>query len=95
MPGHKQRLAWISKGLCGDCGAPRGEAGTATMCRTCADEHSRKQAARNKLARTKRRARHQCLDCEEVVPKDEKYCKVHKYKNRKKHKDYYRKITQS
>jgi hypothetical protein len=95
MPGHKQRLAWIKAGLCGNCGAPRGEEGTKTKCRTHADEHSREQAARNQRARAERGARHQCLDCEEVLPKGQKYCKVHKYKNRKKHKDYYRKIAQS
>lgn len=42
-PGRKQRRKdRIAAGLCSECGKARGEDGTQTMCRACADAHKRR-----------------------------------------------------
>ena len=94
MAGHKIRLEWIARGLCGDCGELRGDKGTKTRCEKHARLHAQKQAERNVRDRALREAQHQCLDCDEVLadPKA-KRCFEHDIKYKQKHKDYYSKLT--
>jgi hypothetical protein len=107
MAGHKLRLQRIKNGLCGACGEPRdpkgGPKGTDTLCRTHADEHSRRVAESNARQRAERTEAGVCLDCggprEEVRDRafsrsrprdpDKKLCGHCEDKRRQRNKRYY------
>ena len=45
---RKVRLERVEHGLCGDCGSERGDSGTTTRCRPCADNYNEKAMVRQK-----------------------------------------------
>lgn len=63
MPYQKFHAERIEKGLCKDCGNPRGEAGTTVFCRTCANNHSAKMAKRKSRLRDERVEKGLCYNC--------------------------------